>query len=233
MQVSQTPSQLTHTQHTETQDNEYVVPTEETNVTQVYNKIASEFSKIRAIHWPWIDEFMGTIREYSKILDLGCGNGRNMTYENMIFTGYDSSEEFIQICKSRGLDAVEGDMCNLPFETNSFDHIICIASFHHLITPERREKALEEMVRILKPGGKILLSVWSKTQPQKTKRVFNYGNVLVPWKSREGGRNQSYFRYYYIFKLEELEELFKSAKLKIENYVWDYGNEIFTLTYDN
>jgi ubiquinone/menaquinone biosynthesis C-methylase UbiE len=102
-----------------------------------------------------------------------------------------------------------------------------------LITPERREKALEEMVRILKPGGKILLSVWSKTQPQKTKRVFNYGNVLVPWKSREGGRNQSYFRYYYIFKLEELEELFKSAKLKIENYVWDYGNEIFTLTYDN
>ena len=115
---------------------------------------------------------MGTIREYSKILDLGCGNGRNMTYENMIFTGYDSSEEFIQICKSKGLDAVEGDMCNLPFETNSFDHIICIASFHHLITTERREKALEEMVRILKPGGKILLSVWSKTQPKKNKTCF-------------------------------------------------------------
>ena len=204
---------------------------EEINVTNVYNKIAGEFSKIRATHWPWIDEFMENIPKYSKILDLGCGNGRNMTYENMLFTGYDSSSEFVEICKSRGLNAVEGDMCNLPFETNSFDHIICIASFHHLITKERREKALKEMVRILKPGGKILLSVWSKTQPEKTKRKFNYGNMLVPWNSRIDNIKKCHFRYYYIFKLDELEELFQEAQLKIEKYIWDYGNEIYTLTY--
>lgn len=57
-----------------------------------------------------------------------------------------------------------------------------IASYHHLSTVDRRIKCLEEIHRILKNNGKCLLSVWSKNQPKKTKRVFNnYGDTLVKW----------------------------------------------------
>ena len=64
-------------------------------------------------------------------------------------------------------------MCDPGFEENSFEFLLVIASFHHLDTEDKRKKALQEMNRILKPDGRILVSVWSKTQPKKTKRTFD------------------------------------------------------------
>ena len=119
-------------------------------------------------------------------------------------------------------------MIELPYKNNSFDVILSIASFHHLNNEPDRNKALQEMKRVLQPGGMVLLYVWSKDQPVKTKRVFkNYGDVLVPWKSKNG---KIYNRYYYIFQMEEIEELIKKNGFTIKKHIWDYGNEIFILT---
>ena len=87
-------------------------------------------------------------------------------------------------------------------------------------------KALLEMKRILKPNGKILLSIWSKDQPVKTRRKFdNYGTQMVPWKSKE----KTIYRYYYIFKIDEINELFEKAQLKVVSHLWECGNEVFIL----
>ena len=106
------------------------------------------------------------------------------------------------------------------------DAILCIAVFHHLSNYENRLNALFEMKRLLKPNGKILLSVWSINQPSKTRRTFNnYGNNIVLWDNN----GKIYERYYYIFQIDELKNLFKKTGLTIIKHEYNCGNEIFTL----
>ena len=200
---------------------------EDTYVKEVYNSIANHFNNTRVNHWSWIDDYVSKLKKNSKILDLGCGNGRNMSYLNYNFTGIDSCKEFIKICEKKGYEVIEADMCELPFVSNSFDNILSIASFHHLSTNDRRICALKEMWRVLKPGGTILLSVWSINQPEKTRRTFNdYGDTIVKWSNLD---EKVFERYYYIFEISELIMLFNNAKFKVNKYYWDCGNEIFIL----
>lgn len=195
-------------------------------VTDVYNKIGGHFDITRVNHWSWITEFVEKLPHSSFILDNGCGNGRNMMYSNYRFQGVDSSQTFVDMCIEKGLNCELGDMCSLPFKDNTFDAILSIAAFHHLATPERRMKALQEMLRVLKPNGKVIMSVWSITQPVKTRRVFTkYGDTIVPWKNPSG----TYNRYYYIFQIDEICSLFKQVGLKTVQHYWDTGNEIFEL----
>ena len=64
---------------------------------------------------------------------------------------------------------------NLSVRDASFDYAICIAVLHHLSTQERRVSALKEMQRILRPGGRALVTVWAKEQKYKDKQSF-YSN---------------------------------------------------------
>jgi len=202
--------------------------TEELFVQKTYNKIACHFNDTRSYQWSWITEFMKQYNETHLIYDIGCGSGRNITpYFNNFpkCIGVDNCIKFIDICKNKGLEVFESDMTSLPFDNNSADAIISIASFHHLSNNERRKETLLELKRVLKPDGKILLSIWSIKQPEKTRRKFKYGDVIVPWNSN----GIIYDRYYYIFKLDEIKNLFNECGLKISNHKWDCGNEIFML----
>lgn len=203
---------------------------EKATVCGVYNQIADRFNKTRGYGWSWIKEFMETVPKGSTIYDIGCGSGRNMSYPNINFIGVDNCENLLNICVEKGLNVVNSDMCALPFENESADVIMSVASFHHLSTTERRVAALNEFYRVLKPGGKILLSVWSKEQPKKTRRVFEkYGDTMVKWDQQ----GDIFERYYYIFQLAELESLFNLTNFQISKYNWDCGNEVFILTKKN
>ena len=198
---------------------------EEKHVEQVYSKIAKQFNNTRHYKWNYVEKFINEQPKNSTIVDIGCGNGRNMKNKNYKFIGIDTCLEFIEICTNQGLSAIYGGMTDIPLKENLCNSIISIASFHHLSTVQRRLRCFSEMNRILKPGGKLLLTVWSKTQPEKTKRKFkNYGDNYVSWKNK----NDTYHRYYYIFKTDELIELaHKSGFILIDNY-WECGNDIFT-----
>ena len=125
------------------------------------------------------------------------------------------------------------EMTDICFPDSSSNYVLNIACFHHLSTIERRIKCLKEMHRILKPNGKLLISVWSKTQPEKTKRNFaSYGDNYVPWKPpgfNNENKIKTQIRYYYIFKLDEIKELFENNGFNIIKHSWDCGNEIFIL----
>ena len=202
-------------------------------VVNVYNNIAKHFDNTRHYQWAWITDFIYELPKNSLIYDIGCGNGRNMLYYGYKFKGIDNCIEFIKICRDKNLDVELSDMTKLPYEDESASHAISIASFHHLSSIERRIECLNEINRILKPGGRLLLSVWSKEQPKKTKRNFaDYGSNYVPWKApiyKNENRMKTQIRYYYIFKLEEIRELFEKTKFKEIKYKWDCGNEIFIL----
>lgn len=207
---------------TETQD--YI---ENTYVKNVYEEIANHFNNTRIHTWCWINDFLDKLPEYSIVYDIGCGNGRNMFKEKLHFIGIDNCENFIKICHNKKLNVINSNITKIPLQNNSADAIICIAVIHHLANEDSRIKALLEMKRLIKNNGKILLSIWSIKQPSKSRRYFNsYGNNIVLWNNNKG---KIYERYYYIFKLDEIKNLFKKVRLSIINYEYNYGNDIFTL----
>ena len=106
----------------------------------------------------------------TKILDLGCGAGRHIFFmgnENIIPYGIDFSGEGIayiqKMLMKYGMDKYVvnmqvGNLTDLPYTENFFDGIICYGTLYYLRTSEI-EKAINEIWRVLKPGGRLLLVV--------------------------------------------------------------------------
>ena len=198
------------------------------NVKNIYEEIADLFTATRVFTWSWIDTFINSLQHGSFIYDIGCGNGRNMHFPGYTFIGIDNCERFINICREKNLMVQLSNMNKINLPNNSADAIICIAAFHHLASRENRITALLEMKRLIKPHtGKILLSVWSLNQPTKTRVTFNtYGDTMVLW-------NKTHLRYYYIFQINEILNLFENVGLTLLHHKYDYGNEIFILSKGN
>jgi len=166
----------------------------------MYSAIASEFSTTRVRPWPCVERFLGTAT-HGSLLDAGCGNGRNMLYANELgfqSVGFDECEEFVAICKGRGLHVYQ-QRIELPIE-GTYDRILCIAVLHHLQDSQARHDALCGLYSALKPGGGLLFTVWSfETELGGTvarfPRQFVIGDNNVPWKLD----GVSVDRYYYIY----------------------------------
>ena len=111
----------------------------ELSVKNFYNSNSKRFSPTRYSVWESVKNFNNLIKSKSKILDAGCGNGKNMIYfekNGHNVKGIDFSDSLLKICKSKDLDVLNSDIRNLPFENNTFDNTISIAVIHHLSTNE-------------------------------------------------------------------------------------------------
>jgi SAM-dependent methyltransferase len=64
------------------------------------------------------------------------------------------------------------DNLALPFKDDCFDAILSVAVVHHFATTERRVNALRELARVLRIGGRMLISVWAMEQRHR-KVQFN------------------------------------------------------------
>ena len=191
---------------------------------EVYDKIASHFDATRQYVWKDVKKFINTLQNNSKLLDIGCGNGKNMLYrKDLECYGIDISDEQINICKKKQLNVVKSNMTSLPFETQYFDNIICIASYHHLDNILDRKLSLEEMFRVLKNNGRILITVWAREQEIDSKRQFNSSDEIVPWISKDGN---TYYRYYHIYQKDELEYEINllCPMFTVEEISYDKGN---------
>ena len=60
---------------------------------------------------------------------------------------------------AKGLDTVEADAAALPFEDASFDAVTCVSMLHHV---DDRPRALAEQRRVLRPGGRGALMVFTR-----------------------------------------------------------------------
>ena len=194
---------------------------EELHVKNVYNTIASEFDNTRYRPWSCVEEFLDNIPEGSVIGDIGCGNGKNMLYRNDCLNyGCDFSKNLVKISQKKNLNVILGDVLNIPYQTNIFDYTICIAVIHHLSTKEKRVKAIQELERVTKPHGKILILVWALEQEKESKRKFTQQDNFVDWKDKK--QNLLGKRYYYVFKENELDSFIQ--KDKIVKSFYEKGN---------
>lgn len=97
-----------------------------------------------------------------KVLDIGCGTGAQLSiYQGGMCSvcGIDLSHPMLQVAKSKlGDQAVlsMGDALNLPCPDGEFDLVVS-SLFIHQLNPDLRPVMLQEAVRVIKPGGQILI----------------------------------------------------------------------------
>jgi SAM-dependent methyltransferase len=192
-----------------------------------YDIHAADFSKSRFRIWPLVKQFLDSLPPNSKVLDIGCGNGKNMKYRNDLqMYGIEYSQALTDICIKDGLNVIQGDALTLPFENESFDAVIMIAVIHH-IEPTLHNKVLNEIQRILVPGSKCLITNWAVEQPENAKRQFVKGLNMVTWKDKEDLPLP-----YWVMDKELAEEFTNNLPtgLKFMNLEWDAGNWNILLT---
>jgi alkylated DNA repair protein alkB family protein 8 len=138
-------------------------------VHHVYDAIAPHFSATRFAKWPKVAGFLNSLRPGSIVLDAGCGNGKYLGFNpDCLFIGCDISPPLIEICAGRGHEVLVADAVNLPYRDDFGDAAISIAVLHHLSTDDRRRKAIEELIRVVRRGGLVLITVWAREQEDKS-----------------------------------------------------------------
>ncbi len=113
--------------------------------------------------------FFGDGREWAcsqasgEVLEVAVGTGRNLPFypQGIRLTGIELSPAMLRIARTRagelgmrGLDLREGDAHKLPFADGSFDTVLCTLGLCNI--PDDR-RAVSEMARVLRPGGRLLL----------------------------------------------------------------------------
>ncbi len=98
-----------------------------------------------------------------QVLDVCCGPGvitAGATARGAKTFGIDFSSSAVDIASTNVPDAeiYEGNAQSLPFSDNTFDAVVCGFGIIHVPDPQ---KALSEMYRVLKPAGRVAVSVWT------------------------------------------------------------------------
>lgn len=91
-----------------------------------------------------------------RVLEVGAGNGRNLAYyrpaTKVVAVEPDPHMMRLACARSSGAILVRGDAEELPFPNASFDAVVACLVLCTIPSPER---ALEEICRVLRPGGKL------------------------------------------------------------------------------
>ena len=102
------------------------------------------------------------LKPASHVVDVGCGTGllaRRLKEAGFKASGFDESFGMLKECLGvNRIACADGDSSRLPIRSGSVDAAICIATMHHVVDKQAVKQTLLEMVRIVKPGGWVL--VW-------------------------------------------------------------------------
>ncbi|MBI2076964.1 MAG: class I SAM-dependent methyltransferase [Euryarchaeota archaeon] len=136
-----------------------------------WEAIADSFDLTRGRPWKPVVEFLRAVPKGARILDAGCGNGRHTAVAleaGLDVVALDFSRRLLHHTRrqSERADLVEAAVERIPFRDSTFDAGIAAAVLHHVRGAEERIAVVRELVRVLRPGARLLLSVWSRDQPR-------------------------------------------------------------------
>lgn len=137
---------------------------------------------------------------HGKVLDVACGTGdmvvellRTRHAASLQVTGVDLSKEMMAIAKRKAPQAEYrlADVERLPFGDASFDAVTCafgVRNFVHL------EQGLHEMLRVLKPGGRMVILELATPDSALVRPLYNiYTRRIIPWLGqRLAGSREAY-----------------------------------------
>ncbi|MFA6447657.1 MAG: methyltransferase domain-containing protein [Patescibacteria group bacterium] len=212
----------------------------EQEVADFYEAQGKNFSQTRQANWPIFKLLERELKPGSTVVDVGCGNGRllNVLSPGINYIGLEPSSSLLAEARKRfsnrpGVVFKPGSLPKLDLPNESADAVVCIAVMHHIPSLEQRAVALAEILRILKPGGIFICSVWNL----RASRFFNFntflhawlrdagvprgerGDMYMPWKM-EGADAK---RYVHAFTSKEWKELFDLKRWNIQE-IGPYDN---------
>ena len=209
----------------------------------------------------WIVSHFG-VEEGTKIVDFGCGPGLYTTLlaeRKADVTGIDFSERSVRhardVATQKGLNINYIHQNYLEFETEKrFDLITMIMCDFCALSPAQREVMLSKFLRILEPGGSVLLDVYSLNAFKQREEVatyqcnlldgfwspgkyygflntFKYEKekvVLDKYTIIEKSRMRTVYNWLQYFSGESLGTEFEKSGLKIEGYYSDVAGATFS-----
>ena len=139
-----------------------------------------------------------------RVLDVGCGPGRPAVRlaraSGAEVLGISVSEQDVRLAGERAV--AEGladrvgfrlaDMLDLPFPDDSFDHAMALESIVHV--PDR-VRALSEIRRVVRPGGRIVLTDFTVREAPAGRTGETFAGVLDSWRAAEPVRAGDYRRF--------------------------------------
>lgn len=169
------------------------IEVEKNYVQDTYDSIATEFSGTRYKKWPKVKAFLEGLPRGSLLLDVGCGNGKYLDNSSTINLGCDISHGLLSICRSRGFEVLNCDMMKLPFKESTFDAVICIAALHHIVTMQRRQNCLEQMLNLLGDNhhSRLLVQVWSYEQELDKDNPYLKRNIPEEVVESQSGKGEA------------------------------------------
>lgn len=138
------------------------------SVPEKYDRYLGQY-----IFEPYAKGLAGRVRQsgVTTVLEIACGTGRVTSHlRKALLPGArlvatDLNADMIAIARKmvpdQGIEWVVADALELPFEDGCFDVVVC--QFGLMFVPDKA-RAMDEMYRVLKPGGQILLSTWDKLE---------------------------------------------------------------------
>ncbi|WP_049924002.1 class I SAM-dependent methyltransferase [Halopiger djelfimassiliensis] len=211
-------------------------------VRDTYDRIATHFAATREYAWPEVEAFVdahaGTAGRSSSAtghdgpavgLDLGCGNCRHAQLlaegglERVV--GVDVSRGLLETGRERAADRefavalLQGDAATLPLADDSVAVAVYVATLHHLPTRRARRASLDELARVLAPGGRALVSAWS-TAHDRFERTEGF-DTTVEW-TLPGGEPVD--RFYHIYAPDEFETDIRESDLALREWELSSGN---------
>ncbi len=183
----------------------------------IFDQIAPGWYNFR--HWSIFRNELEALAQRwqeGRLLNVGCAHGPDFLpfTESFRLHGIDFSAEMLRLARKyyRKFDfAVSlslADVGHLPYYDETFDWAISVATYHHLKGEERRQKAVSELWRVLKPGGEAFITAWNRWQPRFW---FKPKEVAVPWQTKD----KTLYRYYYLFSYGELERLVRKTGFQV------------------
>ena len=135
-----------------------------------------------------------------RVLEVGCGTGTNLAFyqkSGSLVSGIDLSQGMLKQAKRKlGANAglVHGDASRMPFADDSFDTVLAMLTLHEM-PPQIRLQVLNEMIRVSKREGRILLTDYHPG-PLRWPWGFLYKVIILFYEisaGREHFRNYRHF----------------------------------------
>lgn len=123
--------------------------------------------ELRELHRQRVRLALSRAGEKLNLLECGCGGSPALMLLDICsqYTGVDFSEKGLELAKSK-LESKSipyqlklADVCQLPFEKEQFDAVYSAHMLYHIENPLAQKAALNEMFRVIKPGGVVVLIV--------------------------------------------------------------------------